>query len=220
MKKELGISAAIIGGSVLVALVIAGGPSGFTVQDDTTAVTTTESPLSTEPDQADPTGTSDPAEAVTTVPDADIKATTTTTSRPGITTTTTTTSAPRSSTSAVTTTSGGPSTTLVDDDTLLPRSDLNVAVANGAGLAGIADLQTDKVAGFGYLNPTPVNSEPFLFTVVFFPPELEAEAARLATDFGLPDTSKLPFSEMPTLSVPNTFDLVLMLGGDLRPPTG
>lgn len=228
MKEQLAISAAIIGASIVAAVVIAGGPSGIFPTDDagsltittdalfdpppeaTTPVATTVSSstpdvvATTEPEQTAPERTTTVPDRTTTVPDR-------TTTVPG--TTEPGTTAPASSQTTVT-----PST--APDDGLVARKDLAVAVANGSGLPGVAATKAEQLAALGYVDPTPENASSFPYTLVLFPPGMEGEASRLAKDAGLLATSTLAMDKSPDIGVPKTYDLVLVLGTDQRPPSG
>ncbi len=147
---------------------------------------------------------------------------------------TTTTVAPTTvpkATMTTTTTPGGevsvvtprptPTTTGPPDpgDDLRERASLDVSVANGGAVNGIASATASALDTEGYSAVQPVDAEnPTATTTVYYELGLELEAARLASDLGWDPVAIAPISEMPPLATDATFELVAMVGLDNAPP--
>lgn len=63
-----------------------------------------------------------------------------------------------------------------------PRADTRVVILNGAGVGGAAAATADGLTALGYPEPRLGNAERTRITTVQHPPQLQAEAARLADD--------------------------------------
>lgn len=63
-----------------------------------------------------------------------------------------------------------------------PRSDVQVVILNGAGVAGLAGTTAEALVALGYPEPRLGNAERTRTTTVQHPPQLQAEATQLAAD--------------------------------------
>ncbi len=159
-------------------------------------------PLITEPPSVESATTT--TVAPTTVPEA----TTTTTPGGGITAVT-----PRP---APTTTTAAPPD---PGDDLRQRASLDVSVANGGAVNGVASATAGALDTEGYSAVQPVDTEnPTATTTVYYEPGFQLEAARLASDLSWDPIAIAPISDMPPLATDATFELVAMIGLDKAPP--
>lgn len=220
MRKELAISGAIIGVSLIAAVAIAGGPQGIWPDDadevtidagfgDGTATTTT---IPDRADEADDTDGNNGDEPDTTEPDDTDPSISVGDDESADTT------APPGTSELEATVSQGTVIAGTDDqspDGLPERSTLRVAVANGAGIGGLAGEHAARLAGLGYVEPAAVNAEPFGLTLVYATDE--ALGRRLADDLGLPAEAVQPFADVPPVeTTTDAFDLIVVLGTDQR----
>ena len=160
----------------------------------------TTTTLDLAPLEVQPLVSPDDAAPATTAP-----ATTTTTS------TTTTTIGPPTTSSFLDTVS---STTTPTGDELRERASLSVATGNATGIGGVAGAHAEELEGLGYVEVSPVDSEPSAESAVYFQPGLEAEAARMADDLGWATSAIAPSADLPVLSTDATFELVALVGLD------
>ncbi len=65
-----------------------------------------------------------------------------------------------------------------------PRAETDVVILNGAGISGLAASTASALQALGYPEPRLGNSDPVRVTTVQHPPQLLAEAERLADDIG------------------------------------
>jgi hypothetical protein len=92
-------------------------------------------------------------------------------------------------------------TTTVAADTTLERSDIDLVVANGARLAGLAGSMSDSLGELGYADIHVGNAiEPADTTVVYFAPGFKDEALRLIADLDLPDARLVELPDSPLLA--------------------
>ncbi len=102
-------------------------------------------------------------------------------------------------------------TTIQDRDTSAdPRAETRIVILNGAGIGGAAAATADGLMALGYPEPRLGNAERARRTTVQHPPQLQAEAARLADDIAG------TVGVRPTLRVGADSDaLTLVLGTDI-----
>jgi hypothetical protein len=144
-----------------------------------------------------PTGEEAVAETPTSEPAAD------TSTAPTSTTTTTTT----------TTTTVAPTTTLPLPD----RSTLDVAVANGAGFAGVATATSERLEELGYVDVRALEgSEIRELTVVFSDEGLGDVGRRLAIDLGIDPELVFPLADAPNVPSLREEQLLVYLGRDIN----
>ncbi len=115
--------------------------------------------------------------------------------------------------SAPTTTTTATTTSVLAPESLAPE-ELVVATANASGVSGVAGETADRLRSLGYVDVTPVDSDPSATSAVYYQPGLEREASRLAVDLGWGSTSIAPVDEMPVLRTELSFDLVALVGAD------
>ncbi len=165
-------------------------------------------PVSTTSSSTVPAATTSVAPAVPSTV-ADPAPSTTQTSAPTTTTTTSTAGGggDTSNGQAVTT------TTVFAPESLAPE-ELVVATANASGVSGMATATAERLRPLGYVDVTPVDSDPSATSTVYYQPGLEHEASRLAVDLGWAPTSIAPVDEMPVLRTVRSFDLVAVVGAD------
>ncbi|MEM9517155.1 MAG: LytR C-terminal domain-containing protein [Actinomycetota bacterium] len=102
---------------------------------------------------------------------------------------------------------------------LPPRSDLSVAVANGADVGGIATATAEQLETLGYVDVTALDGTVIAdFTVVYFTPGLEAAAIRFAEDLGANPVLRAPLSEAPPVDGLGDVQLLAYLGQDRNVP--
>ena len=104
-------------------------------------------------------------------------------------------------------------TTVFAPESLAPE-ELVVATANASGVSGMATATAERLRPLGYVDVTPVDSDPSATSTVYYQPGLEHEASRLAVDLGWAPTSIAPVDEMPVLRTVRSFDLVAVVGAD------
>ena len=172
---------------------IAGLPDNVSV--DATIVppsTTEDSPATTPPTTPPTTAAPDPTDPPTT------------TAAP--TTVAPTTAAP---------TTAAPTTTEPDDG-LPPRSELFVAAANGANIAGTALQSAEFLESLGYVDVLALNGTVVVdFTVVYFADGFEEAAVRLAGDWDLLPEFVAPLAEAPAvIDLPAETELLVYVGLD------
>ena len=221
MNRQWVIYAALAAISIVAGVAIAGGPGALrtgSVSTFTPVVSTTTTTLveelatviessSAASEASGPVADSSPT--VSSPPSSLAPATTTSTSTPVTPTSTTTTSPPVTS----------PSTTTPTSTTTPDTNQPSVAVANGAGVAGIAGETAAKLEAAGYDDVSAINADPFDVTTVFYETGLEVEADVLAADAGFDDAATAPIDQVPTIEAdPDDFSLILVLGADSRPP--
>lgn len=73
-------------------------------------------------------------------------------------------------------------TAVGDDEPELSREDIQVSVANGAGIAGLAGSVADQLAALGYRIDEVTNAPPTVVTLVRYPPGQDAAARLVAED--------------------------------------
>ncbi len=151
----------------------------------------------------------------TEVPQPTAASTTTTTA--ATTTTTTTTTVPDTTEPETT----EPDTTEPDPTDSVPpelpeRSDLNVAAANGANVAGAALNIATQLEDLGYSNVEPLNGTDFAeFTIVYYADGFEDAALRLADDLDLLAEFVGPLVDSPSVpDLPADVELLVYIGRD------
>jgi len=139
------------------------------------------------------------------------------------TTTTTTTALPTTTTEPETT---EPETTEPDTTDSVPadsvpaelpeRSEIIVAAANGANVAGAALQVASQLEELGYADVLPLNgSDIFEFTTIYFADGFEEAALRMADDLELLPDFVVPIEESPTLAdLPADTELLAYIGRD------
>lgn len=121
------------------------------------------------------------------------------------TSTTTTTVAPETTEPEETTpdTTDAPETTEPSDSVpaeLPDRSEIIVAAANGAGIAGTAARAVIRLTDLGYVDVTPRDgTEIFEFTTIYYADGFEEAADRLANDLDLAPSFVAPLDEAPSV---------------------
>ena len=97
----------------------------------------------------------------------------------------------------------------------MPRADLDVATANASGVDGVAGAAAGRLLEIGYPTVSAINAlSPQATSVVYYQPNLLAEAVRLAVDLGWASEAVAPVDEMPALDSPQVFELVAVIGID------
>ncbi len=141
----------------------------------------------------------------------------TTTTTTAATTTTTTTTEPDTTEPDTT----DPETTEPDSTDSVPgevpeRSDLNVAAANGANVAGAALRVASQLEDVGYSNVEPLNGTDFAeFTIVYYADGFEEAALRLADDLDLLAEFVGPLADSPSVpDLPADVELLVYIGRD------
>jgi hypothetical protein len=114
-----------------------------------------------------------------------------------------------------------PDTTEPDPDDsasadLPDRSELSVAAANGANIAGAAVRAKARLEEIGYVDVLPRNGTAIVeFTTVYFADGFEDAALRLADDLDLLPDFVAPIEAMPSvIELPAGIDLVAYIGLD------
>lgn len=172
--------------SVGAGVAIAGVPNDVPV--DTTII----APETTEPVDQTPESTTTTVPATTVVP--------------GTTEVTETTVAPTTTTPEETTT-----TTVAP----LERSEVAVAVANGAGAQGAAGRAADQLETLGYVDVRIFDGSDVVdLTVVYYIEGFEDEAARMAEDFDLLPEFVAPIEDAPNVVNLEDEELLLYVGID------
>lgn len=103
-----------------------------------------------------------------------------------------------------TTTEALPETTTTTSTTTVPplpeRSTVDVVVANGANIGGIASATASRLEELGYVDVRPTDgTEIVFFTIVYYVDDALPLAERLAADLDLPATSIAPLAEAPDI---------------------
>ena len=187
--------------SIGAGVAIAGLPDNVPVDATIVPPTTTEAPEPTLPETTVPTTTVPPTtEPETSEPE---------TSEPE-------TSEPETTVPETTEVeSSAPDTT--DGATDLPdRSELAVATANGANVAGAAATVATRLEEIGYVGVVPLNgSDIFEFTFVYYAEGFEEAARRLADDLELFPNFVAPLAEAPNVAdLPADIELLAYVGRD------
>jgi len=135
---------------------------------------------------------------------------------PSTTTTTTTTTTSTTTTITTTTTVVAPDTTT---STTVPPSpaDARVAVANGAGVPGIAGDAAELLADAGFDDVTATDAEPVDVTTVYYADGFEAIADLVAVELFIDPDAQAPMSDLPELATDEEFAVVAVLGADVGP---
>ena len=115
---------------------------------------------------------------------------------------------------AATTTTSTTTTTLPD----LPERDaIEVTVANGADIGGVAGQTAEAIAELGYINTiTRDGVEIVSQTFVYTPAELEDWSERLASELGLPGGRVRPIDQAPEVENSDDPEVILYLGEDIQ----
>jgi hypothetical protein len=154
--------------------------------------------------------------AATIVPPSTTEAPETTLPEPPEPSTTTSTTPPTTSV-APATTAPPPDTTVAPAPVLPERSDVRVAVANGANIAGAAARFATLLEGIGYVDVSTLDGTGISETsVVYHADGLELLAARLAVDLQLPPTAIAPLATAPPVDgLAADTQLLAYIGRDL-----
>ena len=96
------------------------------------------------------------------------------------------------------------------------RSDLNVAAANGANVAGAALRVATRLEEIGYVDVLPLNGSDIVeFTVVYYADGFEEAALRLAQDLDLLPDFVGSIDDSPTVAdLPADVELLVYIGRD------
>jgi hypothetical protein len=96
------------------------------------------------------------------------------------------------------------------------RSELRVAAANGANVAGAALRVATTLESVGYVDVLPLNgTDIFEFTTIYFADGFEEAALRLADDLELLPLFVAPIAAMPpVIDLPADAELVAYIGSD------
>ncbi len=184
--------------SIAAAVAIAGLPDTSPVAATITASTSTMAPDDTQPD----TTVADTTEPESTEPEPTVPPT-----GPTDTTVTETTVVSESTT---------PDTTEPGPAELPDRSELNVAAANGADVAGAALRMAARLEELGYVDVAPVNGTEIVeFTAVYWIEGFEDAALRLAEDLDVPDVLVGSIDNAPPVTdLPADTQLLVYIGPD------
>ena len=103
-----------------------------------------------------------------------------------------------------------------DPDALPDRSEIVVAVANGAGIGGTAARNVERLAALGYENLTQLDGTEIVeFTVIYFADGFDAAAARMAEEFELLPVFVAPLADAPAVvDLPDYTELIAYIGTD------
>jgi hypothetical protein len=114
-----------------------------------------------------------------------------------------------------------PSTTVPDTTDSVPaelpdRSELNVAAANGANIAGAALRMTVRLEAIGYVDVASLNGTDIVaLTTVYYAVGFEEAALRLADDLDLLDSFVAPIENAPEVdALPADTELLVYIGAD------
>ncbi len=154
---------------------------------------------STSTDASEPTTA--PTTADTTTPETTTPETTTPDTAPGDT-------APASTEPDITETT--------DPEALPDRAEIVVAVANGAGIAGTAARNVERLAALGYEQLTQLDGTEIVeFTVIYFADGFDAAADRMAEEFELLPVFVAPLEDAPeVVGLPDDTELLAYVGID------
>jgi hypothetical protein len=132
------------------------------------------------------------------------------------TSTSTTTAAPSTSTSTSTPTSTSIPDTSSTVAPITDRADLIVGAANGAGIAGTAARAATAMEAAGYSNVLKFDgSDVVELTTIYYADGFEAEAQRMADDFGLLPQFVAPLADAPAVkSLTADIQLLAYIGID------
>ena len=99
---------------------------------------------------------------------------------------------------------------------LLQLSDIPVAAANGANVAGAAARIADRLETVGYADVLALDGTDVIeFTVVYYADGFDEAALQLAEELDLLPDFVAPIDEMPVVvDLPNTTALIVYIGGD------
>jgi hypothetical protein len=98
-----------------------------------------------------------------------------------------------------------------------PQSEVIVIVANASGVSGAARTQTDRVTAASYQAVEPANAPEGMElsnTEILPSAGFEQEAARLATELGLPPESVKPMTDPPPVDMAGA-NILVLLGTDI-----
>ncbi len=121
---------------------------------------------------------------------------------------------PSSDEAADTTAPAGSDTTAVP---IRPQNEVTVIVANASGVQGAAATQTERLTAAGYLTAPAANAPDGmeLSTTEILPTAgFEQEAARMATELGLPPESVKPMTDPPPVDLAGA-NILVLLGTDV-----
>lgn len=109
-----------------------------------------------------------------------------------------------------------PDTTESGSAELPDRSELKVATANGANVAGAALRVATQLEGLGYVEVLPLNGTDIVeFTVVYYADGFEEAAQRLAADLDLLADFVAPLDDAPAVvDLPDDVELLVYIGRD------
>lgn len=107
-------------------------------------------------------------------------------------------------------------TETTEPEALPDRAEIVVAVANGAGIAGTAARNVERLAALGYENLTQHDGTEIVeFTVIHFADGFEAAAARMAEEFELLPVFIAPLADAPdVIDLPDDTELLAYIGID------
>jgi predicted flap endonuclease-1-like 5' DNA nuclease len=98
---------------------------------------------------------------------------------------------------------------------LADRADVNVAVANGAGKAGIAAATAGELVGLGYQNIAALTGDDVVdVSTVYFADGNVGIAERMAADLGLPPGSVVALGFAPNVQQLGLVQLLVYIGRD------
>ena len=98
-----------------------------------------------------------------------------------------------------------------------PQAEVTLIVANASGVQGAASTQTERLAAAAYLTAAAANAPEGmeLATTEILPTAgFEQEAARLATELGLPPESVKPMTDPPPVDLAGA-NILVLLGTDI-----
>ena len=204
MKSKLLVFVAVTVLSVLAAVAIAGIPSSSAAVDDVPTSTPSTEPTTIPPAATDTTTTEVLDEsAVTEPPPTDPEPAVTTAGTDSV------------ESGPIDSTDTDPSGSEPVASRPVDRNSVDVLVANGAAVAGLAGETADSLVDFGYLRVRFTDGSEILeSSAVYATPGLEAEAERLAIDVGIDPSQVFPMSLSPELTELFETDLLVYLGVD------
>ena len=99
---------------------------------------------------------------------------------------------------------------------LADRSELEVAAANGANIAGAASRMTLRLEAIGYVDVASLNGTDIVdLTTVYYAAGFEEAAVRLADDLDLLDSFIAPIANAPEVdALPTDTELLVYIGID------
>jgi hypothetical protein len=139
-----------------------------------------------------------------------------TTTAPATTTTEPDTTEPESETTEPESDTTEPESTDSDPTELPERSELAVASANGANVAGAALRVATQLEELGYVGVVPLNGSDIVeFTTIYFADGFEDAALRLAEDLALAPEFVAPIDDAPSVAeLPADIELLTYVGRD------